>query len=87
MLHLKQKYNCGELVDEVQINVETVKNGIFKNQMTVRGLRDFLNHLIDEGYGSYGASFGYDSNCVFTYPSKCIKIKNNKIYFLEGKTR
>lgn len=82
MLHIKQIPRWGEIVDEVQGDFDTLDEG-HEEQMTIKGLRDFLNVLIDEGYGEYGACFGYDSNCVYTYPSKCIRIKGNQLWLLE----
>ena len=82
MLHLKPKNRHGVIGDEVQGEFEMVEQE-YGEQMTLRGLRDLLNVLINEGYGAYGATFGYDSNVVATYPSRCIEITEKNICFLE----
>lgn len=82
MIHLKPTIRHGLSCDEVQGEFDK-KDPICKNQMTVKGLRDFLNVLIEAGYEDYSANFGYDSNVVYTYPSTCIKVKDKQLYILE----
>lgn len=51
--------------------------------LNIRTLHAVLEELIKCGYGDYGVSFGYDSNCAATRPRNQFDIHAKSIMFKE----
>ena len=42
-----------EMKDDIKVNANCVSGSSVKSELTVAELRDFLNELVDAGYGNY----------------------------------
>ena len=84
MLHLKKiNSGCNYDNDVVKIINDFDKKGDYLPIFTIKGFRDLLNLLVEEGYGSYTFTIGYDCNCAYTSPSDVVKFEDNHIRFQE----
>lgn len=82
MLHLKSVESNGFFrEDSVKIVNDFDKDD--HNDFTIKGFRDLLDLLIEEGYGDCSFSIGYDCNCAATSPTDVVKIYDNHILFQE----
>ena len=82
MLHLKPVESNGFFEkDSVRIVNDFDKTD--HNNFTIKGFRDLLNLLVEEGYGDCSFSVGYDCNCAATSPTDVVKIYDNYILFQE----
>ena len=83
MLHLKP---VGRNNDYREGSVKIVNNFDKKGNcwpwFTIKGFRDLLNLLVDEGYGDYAFSIGYDSNCATTVPTDIVKFDDDTEYIM-----
>ena len=82
MLHLKSVESNG-FFEEDSVKIVNDFDKSKYNRFTLKGFRDLLNLLVDEGYGDYSFSFGYDCNCAATQPSDVVKFYDNHILFQE----
>ena len=83
ILHLKPIKNENDYEDgSVKIINDFDKKGNYP-LFTIKGFRDLLNLLIENGYEDYTFSVGYDSNCAYTSPTDIVKIEEEHIKFQE----
>ena len=82
MLHLKPvKSNGFFREDSVKIINDFDKDD--HNDFTIKGFRDLLDLLVEEGYGDYTFTIGYDCNVAGTSPTDVVKFYDNYICFQE----
>ena len=53
MLKKEESMWTYEMKDDVKVNANNISGSFVKSELTVAELRDFLNELIDAGYGNY----------------------------------
>ena len=53
MLNKKEENLTYEMRGDIKVNANLISGTSVKSELTVTELRDFLNELIDAGYGNY----------------------------------
>ena len=53
MLKKEESKWAYEMDGDIKVNVNNISGSSVKSELTVAELRDFLNELIDAGYGNY----------------------------------
>lgn len=82
MLNKKEENWTYEMEGDIKVNANCVSGSSVKSELTVSELRDFLNELIDAGYGNYsveadtqdGSSYSVRNEVLAYNLSKVVKI-------------
>ena len=82
MLNKKEENWTYEMGGDIKVNANCVSGSSVKSELTVSELRDFLNELIDAGYGDYsvkadtqdGDSYSVRNEVLAYNLSKVVKI-------------
>ena len=82
MLKKEESKYVYEIEGDIKVNANCVSGSSVKSELTVSELRDFLNELIDAGYGNYsveadtqdGSSYSVRNEVLAYDLSKVVKI-------------
>ena len=83
MLHLKP-VDENNIYEKDSVKIVNDFDKTIYNRFTIKGFRDLLDLLVNEGYGDCSFSIGYDCNCAATCPSDVVNFDDNHITFQEG---
>lgn len=79
MLNIKETKYAYETLDDKKVYVSEVSGCSEKSELTVTELRDFLNELIEAGYGNYSVEADTQDGCSYSVRNEVLALNISKV--------